>query len=124
MVMYSLNGSYPVATMPHRVRRINGLTYTSEAVYGCIDDESHPWIAVSDPPDYDAATHSLSWSGVDWVVTENPPVVIVEQPVEVTEEPVEVAAPEELTETVADATAPAEVVSVDAEDTIDGDANG
>lgn len=121
MVMYSTANGYPVAEMPFRVRRSNGLTYTSEAVYEHVNDPTHPWIAVSDPPDYDAATHTLSWSGVDWVVTENPPIVIVEEPVE---EPVEVVAAEETTETVADATAPAEVVAVDAADTIDGDANG
>ncbi len=106
-----------MAEMPFRVRRSNGLTYTSEAVYEHVVDPTHPWIAVSDPPHYDAATHSLSWTGVDWLVTENPPIIIVEQPVEA-EEPVEVVAAEETTETVA--TAPAEVVAVDAADTIAG----
>ncbi len=32
MVMYSNAGAYPVAALPFRVRRINGLTFTAEAV--------------------------------------------------------------------------------------------
>ncbi len=70
MVMYSNAGAYPVAALPFRVRRINGLTYTAEAVAENLADETNPWVEVSDPPSYDAETHTLSWSGTDWVVSE------------------------------------------------------
>jgi len=70
MVMYSNAGAYPVPALPFRVRRINGLTYTAEAVYERLSDETNPWVEVSDPPAYDASTHTLSWNGADWVVSE------------------------------------------------------
>ncbi len=95
MVMYSLNGGYPVGTMPRRVRRTNGLTYTAEAVLEQIGDPTHPYVEVSDRPSYDAETQSVEWTGTDWIVSDLP----------VSEEP---------------STAPAEVVGVDAADTIAG----
>ncbi len=70
MVMYSNAGAYPVAALPFRVRRINGLTYTAEAVAEHLEDETNPWSEVSDPPAYDSSTHTLSWDGADWVVSE------------------------------------------------------
>ncbi len=70
MVMFSNDGAYPVPALPFRVRRINGLTYTSEAVAENLEDETNPWFEVSDPPAYDASTHTLSWDGADWVVSE------------------------------------------------------
>lgn len=69
MVYYS-NGSFPVETMPPRVRRSNGLTYTSEAVLSEIHDPTHPYRVVSDPPEFDDATQYLSWDGTDWVVVD------------------------------------------------------
>lgn len=70
MVMYSNAGAYPVAALPFRVRRTNGLTYTAEAVAENLVDETNPWFEVADPPAYDAGTHTLGWSGSDWVVSE------------------------------------------------------
>ena len=70
MVMYSNAGAYPVAALPFRVRRINGLTFTAEAVAQNLGDETNPWFEVSDPPAYDAETHTLNWNGADWVVAE------------------------------------------------------
>lgn len=70
MVMYSNGGAYPVAALPFRVRRTNGLTYTAEAVAENLADETNPWFEVSDPPSYDASTHTLNWNGVEWVVAE------------------------------------------------------
>ena len=95
MVYYS-DGSFPVETMPYRVRRSNGLTYTSEAVYSEIDDPAHPYRVVSDPPEFDMATQYLSWDGTDWLVMDIGP----------------------------SSTAAAEAVAVDAADTIDGGKNG
>ena len=69
-MMYSNAGAYPMASLPFRVRRTNGLTYTSEAVYENLSDETNPWFEVSDPPAYDAETHTLNWNGVEWVVAE------------------------------------------------------
>ena len=69
-MMYSNAGAYPVAALPFRVRRTNGLTYTAEAVTENLEDETNPWVEVSDPPSYDASTHTLSWNGADWVVSE------------------------------------------------------
>ena len=96
MVMYSLNGGYPVTEMPHRVRRKNGLTYTAEAVLQNITCPTHPYTEVADRPSYDAETQSVDWNGTDWVVSDLPV----------------------LNET--SFSAPAEVVGVDAEDTIAG----
>lgn len=70
MVMYSNNGAHPVPALPFRVRRINGLTYTAEAVAENLQDETNPWFEVSDPPAYDPSTHTLNWNGADWVVSE------------------------------------------------------
>lgn len=95
MVMYSLNGGYPVTEMPYRVRRTNGLTYTSEAVLENINDPTHPYTEVADRPSYDAETQSVEWTGTDWIVSDLP----------VSEEIF---------------SAPAEVVGVDAADTIAG----
>ncbi len=69
-MMYSNAGAYPVAALPFRVRRTNGLTFTAEAVAENIADETNPWVEVSDPPSYDASTHTLNWNGADWVVSE------------------------------------------------------
>ena len=68
--MYSNAGAYPVPALPFRVRRNNGLTYTAEAVAENLEDETNPWFEVSDPPAYDAETHTLGWSGSDWLVSE------------------------------------------------------
>ena len=95
MVMYSLNGGYPVATMPRRVRRTDGLTYTAEAVLENLGDSTHPYTEVADRPSYDAETQTVEWNGTDWIVSDLP----------VSEEP---------------STAPAEAVGVDAADTIAG----
>lgn len=70
MVMYSNAGAYPTASLPFRVRRINGLTYTAEAVAQNLEDETNPWFEVSEPPAYDSSTHTLSWDGTNWVVSE------------------------------------------------------
>ena len=70
MVMYSNAGAYPTASLPFRVRRTNGLTYTSEAVYQHLLDETNPWFEVSDPPAYDVENETLEWSGMVWVVSE------------------------------------------------------
>lgn len=95
MVMYSLDGGYPVTEMPFRVRRSNGLTYTAEAVLENISDPTHPYVEVSDRPSYDAETQSVDWNGTDWIVSDLP----------VSEEIF---------------SAPAEMVGVDAADTIAG----
>lgn len=96
MVMYSLNGGYPVATMPRRVRRTDGLTYTQEAVLENMDDPTHPYTEVADRPSYDAETQTVDWDGTNWIVSDLPV----------------------LNET--SFSAPAEVVGVDAADTIAG----
>ena len=70
MVMYSNAGAYPVAALPFRVRRKSGLTYTAEAATLFLSDPDHPWFEVSEPPSYDASTHTLNWNGVEWVVAE------------------------------------------------------
>ena len=94
MVMYSNAGAYPVAALPFRVRRTNGLTYTSEAVAENLADETNPWFEVSDPPAYDASTHTLSWDGADWVVAE-----IVEPEPQPEPEPEPQTGPDEVTGT-------------------------
>ena len=68
--MYSNDGAYPVAALPFRVRRKSGLTYTAEAATLFLSDPDHPWFEVADPPAYDAGTHTLGWSGSDWLVSE------------------------------------------------------
>jgi len=78
MVMYSLNGGYPVTAMPYRVRRTNGLTYTAEAVLENLDDPTHPYTEVADRPSYDAETQTLEWNGTDWIVNDIPAPTVVE----------------------------------------------
>lgn len=78
MVMYSLNGGYPVTMMPQRVRRTNGLTYTAEAVLENLDDPTHPYTEVADRPSYDAETQTVDWNGTDWVVSDIPAPTVVE----------------------------------------------
>jgi len=72
MVMYSLNGGYPVTAMPHRIRRTNGLTYTAEAVLENLDDPTHPYTEVADRPSYNAETQTVDWSGTGWIVSDLP----------------------------------------------------
>jgi hypothetical protein len=86
MVMYSTEGKYPVISMPRRVRRTNGLTYTAEAVLENLSDPTHPYIEVVDPPSYDKETHNLEWTGTDWLITEKPPAPIVVESTEATTE--------------------------------------
>tara|TARA_X000001388_G_scaffold25428_2_gene17741 strand:+ start:250 stop:594 length:345 start_codon:yes stop_codon:yes gene_type:complete len=70
--MYSLDGAYPVAALPFRVRRKpSGLTYTAEAVAEHLGDEDMPpWVEVRDPPVIDAQHEKLHWSGEDWYVSQ------------------------------------------------------
>ena len=91
MVMYSNDGAYPVPALPFRVRRSNGLTYTAEAVAQNLADETNPWFEVSDPPAYDAETHTLGWSESDWLVSE-----IVEPEPQPEPEPEPQTAPDEV----------------------------
>ena len=54
MVMYSKNGTYPIAELPFRDRDVNtGLTKTAEAVYE--HRASLGYIDVADPPIYDTS---------------------------------------------------------------------
>ncbi len=99
MVMYSLNGGYPVTEMPSRVRRSNGLTYTAEAVLENLNDPTHPYTEVADRPSYDTETQSVEWSGTDWIVSDLP----------ASAEP---------------SSAPSTMGGSDGADTINGDANG
>ena len=85
MVMYSLNGGYPVTMMPQRVRRTNGLTYTAEAVLENLDDPTHPYTEVADRPSYDAETQTVDWNGTDWVVSDIPAPTVVESTAATTE---------------------------------------
>lgn len=94
MVMYSNAGAYPVAALPFRVRRKSGLTYTAEAATLFLSDPDHPWFEVSEPPAYDSSTHTLSWDGTNWVVSE-----IVEPEPQPEPEPEAQTGPDEVTGT-------------------------
>ena len=70
MTLYSTKREYPVEGLPDRIRLSNGFTKTDSSTFTSDDLADAGIVAVSNPPNYDFKTHSLSWGGDDWVLTE------------------------------------------------------
>ena len=71
-MLYSINGDYPITTLPHRIRLSNGLTKTDNTTFTDSDLVSAGITTVADTPSYNANTHKLVWNRetTEWDVTE------------------------------------------------------
>ena len=69
-MLYSINGEYPVETLPHRIRLSDDSTRTDSSTFTADELSSAGITTVSDPPEYNADTHKLTWdnNGVEWEV--------------------------------------------------------
>ena len=71
-MLYSINGEYPIETLPHRIRLSNGSTKTDNTTFTDSDLVSAGITTVADAPSYNANTHKLVWNRetTEWDVTE------------------------------------------------------
>lgn len=71
-MQYSVNGDYPITTLPHRIRLSNGLTKTDNTTFTDSDLVSAGITTVADAPSYDSNTHKLVWNRetTEWDVVE------------------------------------------------------
>ena len=69
-MLYSINGEYPIETLPHRIRLSDGSTRTDSSTFTADELSSAGITTVSDPPEYNADTHKLTWDNndVEWEV--------------------------------------------------------
>ena len=69
-MMYSIKGNYPIETLPHRIRLSDGSTRTDSSTFTADELSSAGITTVSDPPEYNAHTHKLTWDNndVEWEV--------------------------------------------------------
>ena len=64
-MLYSINGEYPIETLPHRIRLSDGSTRTDSSTFTADELSSAGITTVSDPPEYNADTHKLTWDNID-----------------------------------------------------------
>tara|TARA_B100002019_G_scaffold289669_1_gene305746 strand:- start:729 stop:1208 length:480 start_codon:yes stop_codon:yes gene_type:complete len=71
-MQYSVNGDYPITTLPHRIRLSNGLTKTDNTTFTDSDLVSAGITTVADNPSYNTNTQKLVWNRetTEWDVTE------------------------------------------------------
>lgn len=71
-MQYSVNGDYPITTLPHRIRLSNGLTKTDNTTFTDSDLVSAGITTVADTPSYNTNTQKLVWNRetTEWDVTE------------------------------------------------------
>lgn len=69
-MLYSINGKYPIDTLPYRIRLSDGSTRTDSSTFTADELSSAGITTVSDPPEYNADTHKLTWDNndVEWKV--------------------------------------------------------
>jgi len=69
-MLYSINGEYPIDTLPHRIRLSDGSTRTDSSTFTADELSSAGITTVSYPPEYNADTHKLTWDNndVEWEV--------------------------------------------------------
>jgi hypothetical protein len=69
-MLYSINGEYPIDTLPHRIRLSDGSTRTDSSTFTSTDLSNAGITTVSDPPSYDESTHKLTWdeTNLNWEV--------------------------------------------------------
>lgn len=61
-MQYSINGEYPISSLPHRIRLSNGLTKTDRTTFTNDDLVSAGITTVADIPSYNTNTHKLVWN--------------------------------------------------------------
>ena len=64
-MLYSINGKYPIDTLPHRIRLSDGSTRTDSSTFTADELSSAGITTVSYPPEYNADTHKLIWDNTD-----------------------------------------------------------
>ena len=64
-MLYSINGEYPIDTLPHRIRLSDGSTRTDSSTFTADELSSAGITTVSYPPEYNADTHKLTWDNTD-----------------------------------------------------------
>ena len=71
-MQYSVNGDYPITTLPHRIRLSNGLTKTDNTTFTDSDLVSAGITTVADNPPYNTNTQKLVWNRetTEWDVAE------------------------------------------------------
>ena len=71
-MQYSVNGDYPITTLPHRIRLSNGLTKTDNTTFTNSELVSAGITTVADTPSYNTNTQKLVWNRetTEWDVTE------------------------------------------------------
>ena len=71
-MQYSVNGDYPITTLPHRIRLSNGLTKTDNTTFTDSDLVSAGITTVADNPSDNTNTQKLVWNRetTEWDVTE------------------------------------------------------
>lgn len=67
--MYSLNNQYP-QELPSRIRLSNGQTRTDPTTFTPEEIADAGYILVPDPPIF-GQRQTLTWSGTEWVITDN-----------------------------------------------------
>jgi hypothetical protein len=68
--MYSYNNQFPIAELPHRLRKDDGSTVTD---LKSLDNEELlelGYVQIDSPPIFSDSTHKLEWSGTEWQVEE------------------------------------------------------
>ena len=71
-MQYSINGDYPITSLPHRIRLSDGTTKTDNTTFTNDDLVSAGITTVADAPSYDSNTHKLVWNRetTEWDVVE------------------------------------------------------
>jgi hypothetical protein len=69
-MLYSINGEYPIDTLPHRIRLSDGSTRTDSSTFTADELSSAGITTVSNPPSYNSNTHKLTWDNndVEWEI--------------------------------------------------------
>lgn len=71
-MQYSINGDYPITSLPHRIRLSNGLTKTDNTTFTDDDLVNAGITTVADTPTYNTDTHKIVWNRetTEWDVVE------------------------------------------------------
>ena len=64
-MLYSINGEYPIDTLPNRIRLSDSSTRTDSSTFTADELSNAGITTVSVPPEYNAGTHKLTWDNTD-----------------------------------------------------------
>ena len=65
-MQYSINGEYPIDTLPNRIRLSDGSTRTDSSTFTTSELTSAGIVTTTNPPSYNSDTHKLTWDGSNW----------------------------------------------------------